>query len=212
MSWALQNLGKRIYVRHCLVRIDFTVVTFLKKNIFIVSPTTSVDSTYDLLDLDKKTQYIHPNDALEFLDMIQRVQTKTIAEAKNDFNKTPRLLIIFDDCLSNKRLMQSQQLLKFSIMSRHFNTSIWILSQAYHRVQKSIRMNMSALIYFKASSKEDQTVAEDFCSPGMSYRTFITKIINVATKERFNFLYINLEKPFNERYKQNFTTNLLPSG
>ncbi|MHA2039859.1 MAG: ATPase/DNA packaging protein [Promethearchaeota archaeon] len=179
-----------------------------KKNIFIISPTTGIDSTYNILGLDKKTQYIEPRDALDFLDMVQRVQTISITEADQDLNKVPRLLIIFDDCLSHKRLMQSQQLLRFAIMSRHFSVSIFFLSQAYHRLGKSIRMNMSSLIYFKASSKEDETVAKDYCAPGMSYKNFISRIINPATRHKYNFLYINLEKPFEERYKHNFTTTL----
>ena len=96
-------------------------------------------------------------------------------------------------------------------MSRHWNISMIVLSQAYHRIAKSIRLQMSSIIYFKGSNKELEVLTEDFGAPGTSKKEFM-KIIQDSTNQRYSFFFIDLHRPIEKgRYRQNLTKFLLTS-
>ena len=175
--------------------------------IFILSPTANkLDDSYKILNLDEDC-YFDPANGIELLKVIESIQKKNIKKA--GIGKAPKVLIVMDDIISYKKFMRSKMLLKFFIMSRHYGISIILLSQAYHRVPKSIRLNVSTLMFFRGSQKENETINEDYCAPGCNKREFL-KLINEATKERYNFLFIDLNRSIeNGRYRKNLTEKLI---
>jgi len=175
--------------------------------IFILSPTANkLDDSYKILNLDDDS-YFDPQNGTELLKVIESIQKKNIN--KIGIGKAPKVLIVMDDIISYKKFMRSKILLKFFIMSRHYGISIILLSQAYHRVPKSIRLNVSALMFFRGSQKENEVVYMDYCCPGFNKKSFL-KLINEATKERYNFLYIDLNRSITSgRYRKNLTEKLI---
>lgn len=173
--------------------------------IFIISPTAKkLDKTYDILDDD------YNNDNLMYFPCDKNV-LETILEIQEENEKKDKVLCVFDDCISFQKFMRSDQLLQFAIMSRHYNISIFLLSQAYHSVPKPIRMNMSALVYFKGSNKEQEIIYEDYCPPRYNKKQFLEKI-NDATEKPYSFLYIDLHIPLHgkiPRYRKNLDERLI---
>lgn len=168
-------------------------------SVIIISPTAlHLDPTYKELRL-KKSNFFPPEE--EVLERIMEIQEEKV----EDFGKSgaPKILIVLDDFISYKRFANSSILLKFAVMSRHWNISMIVISQAYHRVPKSIRLQMSAVSYFKGSNKEQKVLAEDFGAPGLSDREFIC-MIDRATSEPFCFFFIDLHRAISEnRYRKN---------
>lgn len=173
--------------------------------ILVISPTARrLDASYSKLKLTDE-HYFHPN--IEVLQAIQDIQEEHVE--KKGKNKSPKILLIIDDIVSYKRFLNSSELLRFAVMSRHWNVSMMIMSQAYHRIPKSIRLQMTCIIYFKGSNKEHDVLAEDFGAPGMSKRQFIDKICE-ATDTRYDFLFVDMHRQINDgRYRRNLTNQII---
>jgi hypothetical protein len=54
---------------------------------------------------------------------------------------------------------------------------------------------------------EMELLVEEFTPPGMSKKNFMA-MVQHATKEKHNFLHINMKVPFEERYRKNLDTIL----
>lgn len=169
-------------------------------NVLIISATARhLDPSYKSLDLD--TDHYFPPD-VRVLAEIQKTQEEDVK--KNGLINSERTLVVMDDILSFKKFCRSMELLRFAVMSRHANISIMLLSQAYHNIGKTIRLQMSSIIFFKGSNKELKVLAEDYTPPGKTLREF-RELVGSVTREPFQFLSIDLELKIEEgRYKQNF--------
>lgn len=174
-------------------------------SILVVSPTAlNLDETYQSLKLPERN-YFEPSE--EVLETIMEIQEDRIEEYGKE--KSPKVLLILDDIVSYKQFCSSPILLKFAVMSRHWNISMVILSQAYHRIPKSVRLQMSSIVYFKGSNRELEVLADDFAAPGYSNSAFKNKI-KKATNERYSFVFIDINKPVGAgRYKKGLSEPLI---
>lgn len=197
--------GKSNLLLNLMSRTEFYKGYF--DEVFVISPTANeLDDSYAILDLPPE-RFFQPN--VEVLSVIESIQKKNIE--KKGIGKSPKVLIILDDIISYRKFTGSKQLLKMFVMGRHYGISLCLLSQAYHRVQKSIRLNMSAMIYFKGSQKETQVVFEDYCPPGYSKKQCMD-MIHEATRVKYSFLCIDLHKDIGDgRYRKGLTENLVKS-
>lgn len=195
--------GKTNFILNLLNRECFYKDYF--DSVLVISPTAlHLDHTYQSLEL-KEHCYYEPNE--EVLETIMELQEKKIEELGKF--RSPKVLLILDDIVSYKNFCNSSILLKFAVMSRHWNISMMILSQAYHRIPKSVRLQMSAIVYFKGSNKELDVLSDDFAAPGYSHKEFKNRI-KVATNERYSFVFIDVNRPINEgRYKKGLKESLL---
>ncbi len=175
-------------------------------SILVISPTAlQLDETYKSLKLPDRNYY-EPD--TEVLQALMDIMEERIEEAGGKHN-APKVLLILDDIVSYKKFCNSSLLLKFAVMSRHWNISMVILSQAYHRIPKSVRLQMSSIVYFKGSNRELDVLADDFGAPGYTHKQFKQKIAD-ATNERYSFVFIDTNRPTGEgRYKRNLTQPLL---
>ena len=195
--------GKTNLLLNLLSRGDFYNGYF--DEVFIISPTASeLDDSYKVLGLDQ-THFFQPD--VQVLQVIEDIQRKNIKRA--GIAKAPKVCVILDDCISYKRFINSKILLKFAIMSRHYGISMFILSQCYHRVPKSVRLNMSCIMFFKGNMKEVETITDDFMCPGWKKKDFMG-LINKSTNKRYNFFHIDMNKQIEEgRYKKNLNEVLI---
>jgi len=172
--------------------------------ILVISPTAvQLDPNYEVLNLPDE-HYFQPEE--EVLERIMEVQQKEVEDKGKE--ECDKLLIVLDDIISYKDFVKSPILLKFAVMSRHWNISMMVLSQAYHRIPKPIRLQMSSVVFFKGSNKELEVLSEDFGAPGMSSFRFMNGI-TYATMEKYNFFFIDLHTSIEDgRYRKNLTEHL----
>jgi Cdc6-like AAA superfamily ATPase len=197
--------GKSNLLLNLMSRTEFYKGYF--DEVFVISPTANeLDDSYAILDLPPE-RFFQPN--VEVLSVIESIQKKNIE--KKGIGNAPKILIILDDVISYRKFTSSKQLLKLFVMGRHYGISLCLLSQAYHRILKSIRLNMSCMIYFKGSLKESQTIFEDYCPPGYSKKECM-EMIHSATRVKWSFLCIDLHKSIEDgRYRKGLTENLVKS-
>ena len=197
--------GKSNFILNLLTRENMYKDYF--DSIIVISPTAAhLDPNYKVLGLPE-TNFFAPDEKV--LERVMEIQEKQVEDGgKTNSSKT---LILLDDIISYKQFCNSSILLKFAVMSRHWNISMVVLSQAYHRIAKSIRLQMSCIIYFKGSNKELEVMTEDFGAPGTTKKQFM-QLIQEATNERYSFFFIDLHRPIEKgRYRQNLTEFLLTS-
>jgi hypothetical protein len=196
--------GKTNFLLNLLSRDCFYKNYF--NSILVVSPTAlHLDETYKSLKLPDHNYY---EPKTEVLETLMEIMEERIEDAGGK-HKAPKVLLILDDIVSYKKFCNSAILLKFAVMSRHWNISMVILSQAYHRIPKSVRLQMSSIVYFKGSNRELDVLADDFGAPGYTHKQFKQKI-SEATNERYSFVFIDTNRPMGEgRYKRNLAQPLL---
>lgn len=199
--------GKTNLLLNLLTRDEFYKGYF--DSICVISPTANgLDKSYKVLEEANPQKVLYFNDPnVSILKRIEKVQKKNIKQS--GLKGAEKCLVILDDIISYKKFTGSKILLKFAVMSRHFNVSIFLLSQAYHRVPKSIRLNMSCFYFFRGSQKECETLTHDLCAPSYSNKKF-TDLINYATKNRYEFLKVDLNTSIEDgRYKKNLVEKII---
>ena len=200
--------GKTNLLLNLLTRENFYRNYF--DRVFIVSPTAlSLDESYKTLE--KNTKYKQGEDLLFLPCEVDALQA--VLDVQTDEKKKAKTLVVLDDVVSFKKFTNSNELLQFSIMSRHYQISMFILSQAFHLIPKSVRLNMSAVIYFKGSAVETETLVEQYCPAGYRKKEF-QKLVEDSTDAPYSFLFIDLNTPLvgkTPRYRHNLTGDLLGS-
>jgi hypothetical protein len=96
------------------------------------------------------------------------------------------------------------------IRARKLNCSVIHLSQSYFRIPKIIRNNCSYMVILKLSGNREVTLILSEFGLGVS-REQLLAIYEVATKEKFSPLLIDLEEEPTKRFRKGFVDILDPS-
>jgi hypothetical protein len=85
---------------------------------------------------------------------------------------------------------------------------VWLTTQAYNRIPSIIHKVASGLIAFKLKNvKEIQSIFDEYVV-GLSKEQFID-ILEYAYQTPFDFLYINMDEPWDDVYHRNFSQLIL---
>lgn len=181
----------------------------------------SDDDMYDALILDGTIQQDHvvhtpsPADIQQVIDQ----QKRLIAKAEGDINKTPKILVIFDDIINDRKLINSKPFLELFVKGRHLNSSSWLLCQYLNLCPKACRLQANYLFVFKCNRAELQVLCEQFQPPDMSKTEFFD-MVGDATRDttdeaghqqKNNFLVIVKRAPIEKRFRQNLDHFILLS-
>jgi ABC-type dipeptide/oligopeptide/nickel transport system ATPase component len=117
-------------------------------------------------------------------------------------DKEQQSLIILDD-LVNEPAKQQRPICDYFIRARKKNCSLVYISQSFYQVPKLIRDNISYLIIKQVSSMKNLTMICRECSLGIDKKQ-LTDIYKIATKNKQDFLLIDLEGDPDDRFRKNF--------
>ena len=109
---------------------------------------------------------------------------------KNGFKESPKIMMLFDDILSNQKFLRSKTATKLATANRHFNISYIFCSQYYKKLPPVMRTNARYTIIFPSSMSEIEKIADELTPPRMSKKQFIS-YLQYATKEQYSFMAIN---------------------
>jgi hypothetical protein len=173
--------------------------------IFLFSPTAAGgDDLVRFLKIPEKRVFTQMD--TKILDNILKTQKDLIAE--KGLEKSPKILIIFEDIQSNNgRIMNSPSFLKCFIQARHLNVSTFLLGQSWTRTPRACRLQANNIFFFPSSGSEVELLVKEFCPPHTDKKTF-QKLVEHATKEQYNFLSINMRCPPEKRFRKNLDTIL----
>lgn len=128
------------------------------------------------------------------LEKLQEVITGVMKQQKSlkkQQKKLPPILLIFDDLICDKDFFPSTQrgndLIKFIISLRHYNTSVMITAQQYMAIPKKIRANMTLLFTFKVSDADLRDMVKETNISKPAFK----RAFDEATRSQHSFLYVN---------------------
>lgn len=170
--------------------------------IFLFSPTGLVDDVFDAVIpkiIKKKHVFDKPDP-----DVLQQLFDKQTAFVKeHGIDKAARLLVILDDIIDNKTVMNSKPLSQLFFRGRHIGISVWVSTQSYNKVPRALRMQLSNAIIFKPKKSEMKVICADACPGHLEHKEF-EKLINYATAERYNFCHLFFEIDKDKMIRKNF--------
>ena len=173
--------------------------------ILIFSPTIGCgDDMYDVLKLPEENIMNDFNE--EHLNNIIEARKALIKEKGIEYvAKNSRMLIIMDDCIaSQKGFLQSPSALKMFALLRHYLVSVIILIQSYNKIPRALRINSNATMVFPSTQSEIEVLIDEITPPNFKKRDF-EKVIDYATSEQYQFLYINNHAAPDKRIRKNLT-------
>jgi len=170
---------------------------------FFFSPTAESDDMPEYLGIDKKRIVV--DDFENKLEHVFTVQDKLIKS--KGIEKSPKILLIYDDMQANAKFMRSKIFLRSFIANRHSNITTIFLSQSFTRTPRACRLQASNIMIFPASESEINLLVDEFC-PAHTTSVQFYELVKEATKDQFNFLHINCKAPMQDRFRKNLDTYL----
>lgn len=166
--------------------------------VLVFSPTGSQDDIIQYLELPEENIFTEFDESI--LENILESQKELIEE--NGVDQAPKICIIFDDIISDQKFLRTKIILKLFSMCRHYNIQVIINSQSWTKVPRALRLNCNGVFMFPASMSELDLICEEYCPPNLHKKDFL-KVVQYATKERYNFLFINNHEHYETRYRKN---------
>lgn len=158
--------------------------------VYAIIPTFYNDPKWKALNIPED-QVMTQFDSAAFVSLLED-HNKAEGNGQNH-----RLLFIFDDAIANKELFNNNKdsiLNKLAFNRRHWNASVWVVSQSYKMVPRNIRTNMSAWVFFATgNSSEKERIFEEM--QGLLPDDAMEWIWDDATAEPYSFLFINCMHP-----------------
>jgi ABC-type cobalamin/Fe3+-siderophores transport system ATPase subunit len=133
--------------------------------IYLVSSTAQKDEKFDqLVEELERGKTFYPEFSNEVMEEIMADMEKKISTKK----KTPHFLVILDDVIESLPLnrKKGQAFNKFLISSRHFKSSMILLSQRLNQLSPLVRSQTDIVSYYRSDNKkEDKTFMETYSVP-----------------------------------------------
>jgi len=188
--------GKSNFVVNMLTRPEYYKGFF--DLTFMFSKTIKQDDLPLYLKLPEKRCFDHFDPKI--FNHIMETQEKIIEE--KGIHKSPKILILLDDCVSDKKFLTSGYIVKLFIQARHLNISTWMLSQSFTKIPRVCRLQSNSLILFGGTQSEQEILAVEFGIPNTSKKQML-ELIQTATREPYSFLTIIMRAPLDKRYRKN---------
>ena len=124
-------------------------------------------------------------------EKVKSIMTKAENTIEKDcFKNAPKIMLLFDDILSNQKFLKSKTLTKLATANRHYNISYIFCSQYYKKLPPVVRTNARYYIIFPSSMSEVEKIADELTPPQMSKKKFINYLQH-ATAKKYSFMSIN---------------------
>ena len=203
----LQNMILNIY-KGCFDRI------------YIFSPSVEIDDSWtsvktyiknEIKPHEKEKIYFDSYEPDELSKIIEK-QHKVINYLKTqNYKKMFQILIIIDDWADDPQFTRQSKLLhQLYIRGRHQFISTITSTQVYKAISPLVRKNMTHLFIYRLRNYADlQAIIEEMSA--IYTPKMLLKMYEIATNERYSFLYINLME--NEKEKMfyiRFDKRLIP--
>jgi hypothetical protein len=199
--------GKSTLLQNLVADNRFYGKFFNRKNRYLFSPT----ATFDLIANEMKI----PRENRISENMIERLQELVddqIEAVEEDPDRAKKILIVFDDLSSMKKLQRSKVFERTFTTNRHLNMMVFVAVHKFTSLTRLCRLQCGHVIIFPCSYSEMEAIAEEYTPPGLTKKDMIG-LIKEATKKNEKishpFLYINLTQPFSKRYRKTFNEMII---
>lgn len=199
--------GKTVFT--CTLLLNKKMFYKFFNEVYLITPTGSADDTFELLGLPKNN-IITEN----FEDRLKKIIEKQEGEVEQKgVLEADRVLVIFEDLTSLKKLQNSAEFTKIYVQNRHLNISVISCVHKYRAFNRTCRMNSNHLIIFPCTNSEREIIADENATPNWNKKTFSTMLSHAFTPNEQNkrpFLWINNKAQPEDRFRKNLTRILSP--
>jgi hypothetical protein len=163
--------------------------------------------------LDDPFECLPPEQILELtVDFLERFVNEVSESGK-------RVLLLLDDVVNGIRKNEGvdRALAKILYNRRHITAdggdeangiSVWLTTQAYNRIPLMLRKVANGLIVWKLKNiREIESIFSEYVV-GLTKDQFIN-ILKYFYRSPFDFLYINMDQPWDDMYHRNFSQLIL---
>ena len=197
-----QLAGKTNLLGNLLLRKEFYLNDFKGEDIYLVSPSTTVDkklmAIIEMKDVPA-TNIITSYDE-ETLEALYLMIEEQYTDAVDNKKKPPNSLVVFDDMSFGGKLKARQN----GIMSKmfcnggHINLSTIVTAQKYSDILSTCRENVTGAILFSCTDKQLDLISDDhnYLDSKKEFR----KMFRCVTKEKHAFLVVNYSNRPGQRY------------
>jgi len=191
--------GKSVLISN-LLRNDNMYYKYFDK-VYFCSSNVNEGKIYD--EAYKNKVYI--NESRLYDNFNETIMEEIVEDIKTDedFEESHYLLIIDD--LPTELNKRTSKIVKHFLKHRHLKLSIIISTQKLNLLNLSIRNNATHLIVFKTNNINER---ESMATMTELNKNDFYDILDYATNEKFNFLFVDLLKNPTEFYK-NFEEKIL---
>ena len=120
----------------------------------------------------------------------------------SDYDPEDRYLLIVDD-LSGSFTRNNSLIFKTMMRIRHLNLCVWICTQRFRQIHPGIRAQVSYFCIFNTQNSKEITAMAETVDNTNNFKI----LLDYATQERFNFLFIDSSKN-PAKYFKNFSSEL----
>lgn len=206
---APSNSGKTILISSMILDVYRNVF----KTIIIISPSINIDPAWipikkyideNLEDYDKEIYFDEFDDeALKICIDDQKALIQNL-KSKAKTKVLPQMLIVLDDVSDNPKMHNNKILNSVFTRGRHSSISTIISSQKYVTLSPLIRTNLSSMYIFKLRNQMDlDTILSELSALFPNKKTLL-KIYEMATKDKYCFLFIKLTADIENMFYKNF--------
>ena len=174
-----RNSGKSVILKH-LVELEKDQF----EKIFVICPTESINRFYKDI-VDEKCIFDSYNEA--WTDKL--IDKLTTANADTPKEELKKVLLIFDDILSDIDFHQSPAMKKIFTRGRHLGLSIICTAQYLYQLPPICRCNSDFVLVGSMNNQSKNLLCDEFLAGALDRKQFIN-LYNKATKD-YNFLLIN---------------------
>ena len=193
--------GKSTWITNCLCK-KGKVYNKKFDRIFIVSPSlkTAKEDPFACIPEEQIATEL----TLDFLEYFE-------AEVKESGE---RVLLLLDDVVNDIRKNKGvdKQLAKILYNRRHMTAnggdeangvSIWLTTQSWNRIPLFLRKVANGVVAWKLKNVKEIASLYDELVVGLSKDQFF-QILKYVFQKQFDFLFINMDEPYDKMYHRNF--------
>lgn len=177
---------------------------FKPSNIYLFSLTAKSDDLFTNLDVNDDNVFTTEADMIEALERILEEQQNEFERKKE---KAERILLLFEDATANKKLQQSPAFIKAFVQNRHLGIMSMVSIHKWKAFNRTCRLQAKNVFFFRAQQSEVDQLFDDFAVGKMTKKWF-SSMVDFATAEDHNFLYINNTVAPAERFRKNLDSKI----
>jgi hypothetical protein len=176
------------------------------ERVYVFSPSVNVDQTWEAVkkyqeevmkvkESDAEKLYFDHYDPADLENIIDTQHKVILHMKKQKHSHLFSILVIVDDFADDPSFSRHSKLLhSLFTRGRHNSISTIVSSQKFNAVAPIIRVNATFLIVYRLRNTKDlETFLEELSA--MMPRKELVELYQMATKDPYSFLYINLVAP-----------------
>lgn len=196
------NFLTRPYNDQDLDGMQFYARDFQSKNIYIICPSTGLDSKWrDLIEAKEiPSSNVFTSYDEETMDELYQSLEKQYKLREDNGDPHEHVLLILDDLAFSGKLKDKMHgvMTKIFCNGRHILISVIATMQKYSQVSTTARENATGLLLYECSNKQLELIMEDH---NLIAKKDFTKIFRDATKEKHSFMVVNYSNDYKDRYQ-----------